>query len=189
MADLTLDRSKGYMLVIVNTEFKHFRTLDVSKEDVKLCQELNTKLNCKLDLKENVDLDATKSMIAEAVEAINASDEYEWLMVVISSHGELAYNNTIRDSELVIRCKDSLKDPGVTWMPTRDIVEAFGEKKCRKLKNKPKIFIIAACRGSIHSFYISVVSISPWFLYLRGFYISVVSISPWFLYFLSSLVT
>jgi len=171
MADLTLDRSKGYMLVIVNTEFKHLDNLDASKEDVKLCQELNTKLNCKLDLKENVDFDATKSMIDEAVEAINASDEYEWLMVVISSDGILAYNKTIQDVEHVIGCKDSEKDSVVKWMPTRDIVEAFGEKKCRKLKNKPKIFIIAACRGSIHSFYISVVSISPWFLYLRGFYI------------------
>ncbi|XP_045070128.1 caspase-14-like [Coregonus clupeaformis] len=62
----------------------------------------------------------------------SSSGDISCVFVVTSSHGH----------------RDVIIGADKKRLPVKDIIEPFGDELCRKMKGKPKIFIIDACRGS-----------------------------------------
>ncbi|XP_029602351.1 caspase-14-like [Salmo trutta] len=67
--------------------------------------------------------------------SINSSSEnISCVFVVTSSHGH----------------RDVIIGADKKMLSVKDIIEPFGDELCPKMKGKPKVFIIDACRGSNH---------------------------------------
>lgn len=70
--------------------------------------------------------------VSDFRDSINRSpDDISCVFVVTTSHGN-------RD---VIAGADNIS------LSVKDIIEPFGDELCPKMKGKPKVFIINACRG------------------------------------------
>ncbi|XP_071261127.1 caspase-14-like isoform X2 [Salvelinus alpinus] len=73
-----------------------------------------------------------KKVVSEFRDRINRSPEkISCVFVVTTSHG---------DCDVIIGADNNC-------LPVKDIIEPFGDELCPKMKGKPKVFIIDACRG------------------------------------------
>ncbi|KAK6324515.1 hypothetical protein J4Q44_G00038570 [Coregonus suidteri] len=70
----------------------------------------------------------------------SSSGDISCVFVVTSSHG----HRDVIIALLGLFTSSNKRTP----TPVKDIIEPFGDELCRKMKGKPKIFIIDACRGS-----------------------------------------
>ncbi|XP_038841692.1 caspase-14-like isoform X2 [Salvelinus namaycush] len=78
-----------------------------------------------------------KKAVSEFRDDINRSPENtSCVFVVITSHGH----------------RDVIIGADNNCLPVKDIIEPFGDELCSKMKGKPKVFIINACRGPEEDF-------------------------------------
>ena len=117
-------------IIINNEKFKNLKERSWSKSDVQKITELEHVIGIRFNIHRNCSAEKMKSVLE--VEKGNLSEETSGLLVFIMTHGAK---------------EDKLYGSDDKLIPLKELVEMFESDKCEYLRNKPKIFIIHACRG------------------------------------------
>lgn len=144
-----LERKKGIILVIFNETFdcQNFENRKDALADKNSLDSLNKVLCCELVPVVDGTKQEVEKKIDDVVRHIQKADvKYEWLMVIVSTHGGIRRNARIYNNDHALMVKDSTL-AGDNVIFTRDLVAKFGDMACPALKDKPKLFFIQACRG------------------------------------------
>ena len=134
---------RGYLLMIVNDRFKRQLNREGAHWDLIKMKEVARKLGFRLfnyDNERNLSKAETIQLLRRAQQADHS--KCDSFMFMISSHGLEQPNVRARgkpDHALV--CADD------QLIFTSSILEMFNDENCPSLKNKPKLFIVQACRG------------------------------------------
>ena len=136
-----------YSLIIGNENFDvpaKFCKLDGVPADIKMVENFLDSYGIHSNIEEDVDADDMKGIL----DRLSKKDfsKYSGLIVTIITHGgtgNVLYGKDCQPVQL------------------KELAEKFNSAKCKALKNKPKIFIINACRGSTKDAALSMDSQAP----------------------------
>ena len=133
---------KGYVLVINNTNFDDLRNRDGSDKDVESLKEFFVNTIYWFDFK--VVSDMTVQGMKDHFNQISKYDfsKYQAFFVFILSHG----------NQYGICGKDSIpgnKSENNVLNVEKDVLPLFNNSNCPSLCDKPKVFIMQACRGDM----------------------------------------
>ena len=117
-------------VIINNEKFKNLKERSWSKSDLQKITELEHVIGLRFNIHRNCSAQKMKSVLE--VEKGNLSEETSALLVFIMTHGDKG---------------DMLYGSDNNLIPLKELVEIFESDKCEYLRDKPKIFIIHACRG------------------------------------------
>ena len=123
-----------YSLIIGNKNFnvpKNFCKLDGVPADIKMVKNFLDSYGIHSNIERDAKADDMKGILDRLSE--NDFSEYSGLIITIITHGgtgNVLYGKDCQPVQL------------------KELAEMFNSAKCKALKNKPKIFIINACRGS-----------------------------------------
>lgn len=135
---------RGYMVIIVNETFRHQTTRKGADLDLQYLHKLARKLGFIVYNKyetHNVSRDQTVKILQEISRADHSG--CDMFMFAISTHGMMQPNpRAIGREDHALICADD------KMIFTSSITQMFNDENCPSLKNKPKIFLIQACRGN-----------------------------------------
>ncbi|KAH3862874.1 hypothetical protein DPMN_025849 [Dreissena polymorpha] len=136
---------RGYMIIIVNQTFNHQAFRDGAHKDVEYLYNIAYKLRLTVYKGKNTNMSFTETkQLLEDVRCLDHSDS-DMLALGISTHGlEQPNPNAKGKSDHALVCSDD------RMIFTSTITEMFSDDNCPSLKDKPKLFIIQACRGEEH---------------------------------------
>lgn len=141
-SDFLYDMDRGFVCIINNVEFDHLDNRYGSDEDLK---SLKTFFLEKLMWREEDVLIRRNLTVEEMQEIINTLHRYDYnnygaFFLIILSHG----------NKFGICGKDSLPRDSLTILDVKkDILPFFNARNCYSLADKPKVFIMQACRGDL----------------------------------------
>ncbi|KAJ8304444.1 hypothetical protein KUTeg_018027 [Tegillarca granosa] len=124
----------GVCILICNGEFANAPKREGMWWDGRLASDVFENLGFKI-------VDLCNKRIANGEEYVGKLDQYDCLVVIISSHG--SEDQTASDKDQVKRYVHMISTVDGK-VETDDIVQCF--ERCRPLKGKPKLFFIQACR-------------------------------------------
>ncbi|XP_052269873.1 uncharacterized protein LOC127871176 [Dreissena polymorpha] len=136
---------RGYMIIIVNETFKRQAFRHGADKDEAYLSNIAYKLRLTVYKGKTTNMSFTETkQLLEDVMCLDHSDS-NMLVVAFSTHG-LERPNPKAEG----KCDHALVCSDDRWIFTSTITEMFNDDNCPSLKNKPKLFIIQACRGEEH---------------------------------------
>lgn len=134
---------RGYMVIIVNETFRHQAERKGSGRDLQYLHQLARKLGFIVYNQyrtQNVSRNETVQILREMSRADHTG--CDMFMFAISTHGIMQPNPRAKgQKDHALICADD------KMIFTSSITQMFNDENCPSLKNKPKIFVIQACRG------------------------------------------
>ena len=126
-------RSRGICLIVNNVDFDLdlFAPRKGSDKDAFRFKEIFRQMGFDVDCKRNLTADKMKNVFKQ--KAALCMGKHDALIVILLSHG----------SETGIYGTDGIE------VDMHDILSHFDNKKCKPMRNKPKVFIVQACRGRL----------------------------------------
>ncbi|KAH3861895.1 uncharacterized protein LOC127866063 [Dreissena polymorpha] len=136
---------QGYMVIIVNQTFKHQAFRDGAFKDIEYLYNIAYKLGLNVYKGQNTNLSLSETLqLLENVRTLDHS-HCNMLAVAFSTHGLEQPNPKAKGkSDHALVCADD------RLIFTSTVTEIFNDDNCPSLKDKPKLFIIQACRGEEH---------------------------------------
>ena len=138
-------KSRGHLVLIVNQKFqqkelyRHGAEIDLVNMKA-IAKEMGFDVSSVSTIPQNIRKDDMEKLLENTRKADHS--KCDCFLFMLSSHGEM-YKTNFMDGgeEHGILCSDD------EMILTREILEKFNDVNCPTLKDKPKIFIIQACRG------------------------------------------
>ncbi|XP_046376829.2 caspase-3-like isoform X2 [Haliotis rufescens] len=140
-------KRRGVALIVCNDKFQGQAPRQGSEHDVKHFEKTFIKFGFSpQDIRIRYNMNAGDMLDWFLAVSMEDHSDADCLMVAISSHGD-EYRYTDPERSNVTKREDVIHTTDKVIF-TRDLVDIFRDKHCPSLKDKPKIFLLQACRGT-----------------------------------------